>query len=152
MSTERWETVEQIDAARERFIGAIDGWANPEAHGLGFVPAGDAPAAEHFPVVNVRAHFLPAVVAATVTGYSSGTVAYELSRDELAKAVELLEPAEACEELEHPNLWWWRDALLPGLEADPEARVYAVFLGADAAGSSDPAVVAFRAAVHDIDD
>lgn len=152
MSTERWETPEQIDAAREAFKARIAGWADPEAHGIGFVPSGEEPAAEHFPLVNVREHMLPAVVAATVTGYSSGTAAYQLPRETLAEGIGLLEPAEACLDFEHPNLWWWRDVLLPALEADPGARVYAVFLGPDAAGSADPAVAAFRAAVAGLGD
>ena len=151
-TAERWETEEQIYAARDAFMAQIDGWVNPEAHGLGFVPSGEEPSGEHFPLVNVRDHMLPAVVAATVAGHTSGTAAYPLSREQLARAIDLLEPAEACLAFEHPNLWWWRDVLLPALDADPEARVYAVFVGPDAAGSTDPAVVAFRIAVDVLGD
>ena len=102
--------------------------------------------------MNVRDHMLPAVVAATVTGYASGTAAYLLSREQLARGIELLEPAEACLTFEHPNLWWWRDVLLPALDADPGSRVYAVFLGPDAAASTDPPVEAFRIAVDVLGD
>ncbi|NYI76135.1 inositol monophosphatase family protein [Nocardioides panzhihuensis] len=147
---DRWKTMDEILAARARFESAIKGWAPPAAHGVGIVPStASAPAAEHFPLVNAYGHRLPAVVMATVVGHTGGTAAYRLTRQELERAIELLSPAEAYVGYDHPNLWRWRDKLLPALTANPEAEVVAVFIGDEPESSSDPAIDAFRAAFPD---
>lgn len=142
-----WVRADQVTAARDAFELAIDGWERPVAHGVGLVPS-DArgPLPEHFPLVNAGAHPLPGVVVAHVVGHTSGTAAYRLTRAQLERAVAMLEPAEACEVYQHPNLWTWRDTYLPALDADPGAMLVAVFLGDAPERAPDPALDAFRAA------
>nr|WP_206444538.1 inositol monophosphatase family protein [Nocardioides sp. KC13] len=85
---------------------------------------------------------------ATVVGHKSGTAAYRLSKEQLERAIELISPAEAYTDYDHPNLWTWRDRLLPALTEDPEAEVVAVFIG-EQETAHDPAIDAFRAAFPD---
>jgi hypothetical protein len=108
--TGRWETIEAIAAARRRFEAAIPGWQAPAAYGV----ARDTPDGPAFVRVNAGEYGLPAVVLASVCGHTSGSAAYRLSADDLARAVELLLPARACTEVEHPNLvgWQWLHANL----------------------------------------
>lgn len=141
--------MDEILAARTRWESAIDGWTPPAAHGVGLVPSTASAAPEHFPLVNAYGHRLPAVVMATVVGHTSGTAAYRLSREELEQAIELISPAEAYTDYDHPNLWSWRDKLLPALTEDPEAEVIAVFIGDEPEADQDPAIDAFRAAFPD---
>ena len=142
-----WVTADEITAARDAFELAIDGWERPVAHGVGLVPS-DAPGPlpEHFPLVNAEGHLLPGVVVAHVVGHASGTAAYRLTRAQLERAVAMLQPAEACEVYQHPNLWTWRDTYLPALDADPGATLVAVFLGDEPEHAQDEAIDAFRAA------
>lgn len=145
---QQWITAEDIAAARERFIAAIDGWRPPVAHGVAFVPGG-APAIvpAHFRIVNTVEHRLPAVVLAHVVGHTAGSAGYEVTPEQLDRAIALLEPADACTVYEHPNLWHWRDDIRPAWQQDPDARVFAVFLGDDADSPGDHAAVrALRAA------
>ncbi|WP_328531900.1 inositol monophosphatase family protein [Nocardioides sp. NBC_00368] len=147
---DQWKTMDEILAARTRFETAIDGWAPPNAHGVGLRPStatGHEP--EHFPLVNAYGHRLPAVVIATVVGHTSGTAAYRLTREQLERAIELISPAEAYVDYDHPNLWSWRDRILPALTEDPEAEVVAVFIGDEPEEAPDPAIDAFRAAFPD---
>ncbi|MGH3350966.1 MAG: inositol monophosphatase family protein [Nocardioides sp.] len=147
---EQWQTPAEIVAARGRFEKQIEGWVPPAAHGVGLVPStAPAPSAEHFPVVNAYGHRLPAVVVATVVGHRGGTAAYRLTRQDLERAIELITPAEAYVEYDHPNLWTWRDTFLPAIDADPEAEVVAVFIGDAPETIPDPAIDAFRAAFPD---
>ena len=142
--------MDEILAARSRFESAIEGWTPPNAHGVGLRPS-TAPdhGPEHFPLVNAYGHRLPAVVIATVVGHTSGTAAYRLSREDLERAIELISPAEAYVDYDHPNLWSWRDKILPSLDEDPEAEVVAVFIGDEPEQQPDPAIDAFRAAFPD---
>lgn len=145
---EQWITVEDIAAARERLTRAIPQWEPPAAHGVALLADYEEIAAAHFPLVNTGDHQLPAAVLATVVGYSGGSAAYALTRSQLEHAIALLAPAEACRAYEHPNLWRWRDAILPAWRRDPSVRVFAAFLGSEgAAATDDPAVRALRAAV-----
>ena len=147
---ERWQTLEEILTARARFEKAIEGWVPPTAHGVGLVPPTTRiPEAAHFPLVNAYGHRLPAAVVATVVGHRGGTAAYRLTREDLERAIELITPAEAYVEYDHPNLWTWRDTFLPALTADPHAEVVAVFIGEEPEITPDPAIDAFRAAFPD---
>jgi hypothetical protein len=105
VETERWESVEQLQAALRRFTASVPGYVVPAAYGLGHVDAGGV---IRFPQVNRRDHPLPAVVLAGVCGYRSGTQAFQLQSEDLDRAIELLAPAEACTYCQHPNLWSWR--------------------------------------------
>lgn len=142
--------MDEILAARTRFETAIDGWTPPQAHGVGLRPsAATTHRPEHFPLVNAYGHRLPAVVIATVVGHTSGTSAYRMTREQLERAIELISPAEAYVEYDHPNLWSWRDRILPALIEDPAAEVVAVFIGDEPEDSPDPAIDAFRRAFPD---
>ena len=55
-------------------------------------------------------HGLPAVVLATILGHDGSTASLPVSAHQLAAAVESLAPAQACTEVEHPNLAAWRAA------------------------------------------
>ncbi|MFE6510983.1 inositol monophosphatase family protein [Nocardioides sp. NPDC057767] len=146
----QWKTMDEILAARTRFETAIDGWTPPQAHGVGLRPsAATTHRPEHFPLVNAYGHRLPAVVIATVVGHTSGTSAYRMTREQLERAIELISPAEAYVEYDHPNLWSWRDRILPALIEDPAAEVVAVFIGDEPEDSPDPAIDAFRRAFPD---
>ncbi len=101
---ERWTTRADVAAAAARFRAAIPGWQPPAAYGVGRVSGNGIV----FPVVNVGAHGLPALVVASVCGYRSGNATHPLTRDQLQRAIELLSPAEACLDYEHPNLREWR--------------------------------------------
>ncbi|MBE1487047.1 DUF3885 domain-containing protein [Plantactinospora soyae] len=147
--TQTWVTAEDIDEARARFERDL-GWVRPVLHGIGFAPTttggqdsdGEPVAGDGKPVVtevdgeiqfvrvNERAHVLPAAVLATVVGWHGSTGSVRLDRDQLAAAIELLAPAEARREVEHPNLRIWRDvhrwgwdggALIAVFDADPDA-------------------------------
>lgn len=122
---ERWETPDQIDAAMRRFAAQLPGWHPPAAHGT--VLVSDHDPEPSFPVVNVGAHGLPAVVMGLVTGRTSGTGTYELSADDLARAVELLAPAEAARMYRHQNIASWR-AMLRRMPVEQGARVFTVFI------------------------
>lgn len=99
--------------AAARFRDAMPDWQPPVAHGVGVV-SGDEVV---FPVVNVGAHGLPALVVANVCGYRSGNATHPLTCDQLRLAIELLSPAEACMDYEHPNLRAWRVLHADGAEA-----------------------------------
>ncbi|MBG6097739.1 inositol monophosphatase family protein [Nocardioides sp. WG-D5] len=146
----QWKTMDEILAARTRFETAIDGWTPPQAHGVGLRPStATTHEPEHFPLVNAYGHRFPAVVIATVVGHTSGTAAYRMTREQLERAIELISPAEAYVDYDHPNLWSWRDRILPALTEDPEAEVVAVFIGDEPEESPDPAIDAFRRAFPD---
>ncbi|EGD43359.1 PE-PGRS family protein [Nocardioidaceae bacterium Broad-1] len=142
--------MDEILAARTRFETAVDGWTPPQAHGVGLRPStATTHEPEHFPLVNAYGHRLPAVVIATVVGHTSGTAVYRMTREQLERAIELISPAEAYVDYDHPNLWSWRDRVLPALTEDPEAEVVAVFIGDEPEESPDPAIDAFRRAFPD---
>jgi hypothetical protein len=144
-SAEQWPTLDDLVAARERFAAAIPGWRWPAAHGVGLIPSGAEPAPVHFPLTNTD-HKLPGVALATVLGHRSGTAVLDLDRAQLEAAIALLRPAEACP-VPHPNLWTWRDRYLPALDADPGARLVAVYLGDLDDPIGGPEHAAFRAAL-----
>jgi len=101
---ERWETTEEIAAARHRFEAALPGWVAPMAYGVGRLNGGRI----EFARINVGEHPLPAVVLATICGHSAGSASYRLDAAALSRAIELLAPAEACTVYDHPNLAAWR--------------------------------------------
>ncbi len=128
MTDERWTTAGEIAAARQRMEEAIDGYERPAAFALGLTAGPGAPVGDVFPRVNRGENFLPAVVLATVCGHVRGTATYLLDGRQLQEAIDLLAPAEACTEYDHPNLAVWRQ--IRAASADrPEAQVVAVFLG-----------------------
>ncbi|MDI2129748.1 hypothetical protein [Yinghuangia seranimata] len=149
MTVEKWSTLEEIAEARARFEAAIPGWRAPAAFGVGIAARepDDAHPEAVFPVVNVGKGPLPAVVMATVCGHSGGTASYELTRERLAEAIALAEPAEACTDVPHPNIKAWRGLLADLDEAGDAAFAVAVFVGDLADPVADGHDAAFRRAV-----
>jgi len=114
-----WSTLEGLGRIRERYAGLIDGWRAPDAYAVG--SGGD------FAHVNAPGgrHGLPAVVLATVLKHDGSTATLPVSREQLTDAIRMLEPAEACTDVDHPNLAAWRRVLA---EAD-DSPIHAVFVG-----------------------
>ena len=128
VTDERWTTPEDLASARERLEAAINGYERPAAYALGLAGADGAAAEDVFPRVNSGGNFLPAVVLATVCGHVRGTATYALDEQRLQQAIDLLAPAEACTDLDHPNLAAWRQVRAE-LADRPGAQVVVVFLG-----------------------
>lgn len=145
MTQEQWTTMADLVAARERFEAAIPGWQVPAVQGLGLVRSGAAgePDAVEFPVVNGGAPSLPAVVLAGVVGRAGQTATYDVSREQLRRAVEILSPAAAATFMPHPNLAAW-NAIAAALDADPAARAVAVYV----ADLTDPVTSPYDAALR----
>lgn len=128
MSTFDWSTPEGLAAIKGHLASAIDGWEDPVAYAVGLSPASSTPEWE-FPHVNAPGggHGLPAVVMATVLRHDGSTATLPVSPLEMRRAVEALEPARACRELDHPNLAAWH-RVLTELDANPAREVVAVFV------------------------
>jgi len=115
--TETWGTDTELQAARSRLAAGIQGYVEPAAFSVARID-GATLAYGH---INKPGgiHRLPAVVLASICGYSSTTGVFRLSRDDLVSAIELLTPAEAATHMDHPNLWSWRE-LMKGTTAESE--------------------------------
>ena len=103
MSDLDWSTVDGLAAIREHLAARIEGWRQPVAYAVGLSPASSSPEWD-FAHVNTPG-----------------------GRHGLAAAVESLAPAQACTEVEHPNLAAWR-AALADLEGNPAREAVAVFV------------------------
>lgn len=66
-----WDTPDKIQTEMDRLLEGLPGWERPVAHGVVLVD--DPPGEIRFPVVNVEAHYFPAVVMSVVTGRVAGT-------------------------------------------------------------------------------
>lgn len=106
--TEAWVTDDDLRNAYLAFAAQIDGWVEPEAHGIIEVAADGT---RTIATANERNHKLPAVVLARVLGRVAGTETWELTLEQLAEGIEILSPAEAAVHMEHPNLWTWKRLL-----------------------------------------
>ncbi len=148
VTQERWTTLDDLHAARERFAAAIPGWRWPAAQALGVVRRGDdgAELPVDLPVVNTTQHRLPVVVLAGVLGHTGGTATYEVGLAELDRAIEILAPAEAVTSVDHPNLAAWR-VVRDELTATPGTRAVAVFVADLADPVTGPYDAALRARV-----
>jgi len=98
---ERWETVDEVLAALAWYEATIPDWTAPRAHGL--VVDGSVV------ISNLESHLLPAAVLAHVIGHDGSTAAIAVTPSQLADAIRILAPAEACDHWDHPNLRAWRD-------------------------------------------
>jgi 2,3,4,5-tetrahydropyridine-2-carboxylate N-succinyltransferase len=110
--TINYETIDGLHAWRESLEASMPGYRRPAAYAVG--AATIAPSGQildtRYPVVNTDAH-LPAVVLSQVLGRTSGTATHRLERADLEAAIAALAPAEACTEIDHPNLNTWRGLL-----------------------------------------
>ncbi|GAB3749353.1 hypothetical protein GCM10027590_68060 [Nocardiopsis nanhaiensis] len=138
---ERWATKEEIHAARERLEAGHADWVRPAAYGVGVHRDGETA----FGLTNVGTSPLPAIVLAIECGHTSGTATYELTPGRLATAMAALAPAEACTELQHPNLVEWK-RLAAEIE-EKGGRAVAVFVGDLEDDPVDDHDRAFRAAI-----
>ncbi|XVX19653.1 hypothetical protein ACQP1U_15305 [Actinomycetota bacterium] len=145
MAEHDWTTREGLAAIRDALASTVDGWREPVAFGVGLTPASSSAELE-FPHVNApgsRAG-LSAVVLAKAVGHASGSATYRLAGPELQAAVDALAQAEACPDVQHPNLAAWR-TVLGELEGNPARAAYAVFVGDLDDPVVDEADAAFRA-------
>ncbi len=135
MSDLDWSTPAGLAAIKEHLAGRIDGWVQPVAHAVGVSSASSNPDWE-FPHVNVPGgrHGLAAAVLASVLRHDGSTATLPMTSAHLEAAIEALAPAEACTELEHPNLAAWRTAL-GHADDNPARELIAVFV----ADLDDPA-------------
>lgn len=140
-----YATLDEINAAREELEASIDGWQAPVAYGLGVgtVSPNGSVLDVAYPHVNGPAHRFPALALAKVLGHTAGSGTYEMSSDQLDAAIATIEPAEACTDVEHPNLEAFRLVrdVAQAPAAGGERRVFACFMGSlddpptDAAGA-----------------
>jgi len=120
---EKWATVEEIIAVRERLEAADPRWRRPAAYAVGVIRDGRT----GFTMTNRDGNYLPAVILARVTGHSSGSATYPLSVEQLETAEAELAPAEACKDVDHPTLHHWR-ALIAEVTGKG-GQLVAVFVG-----------------------
>lgn len=107
---------------------SMPGWQPCAAHGVVLVPPDALGTTDvRFPVVNVEAHGLPALVLGVITGRRDETTTHELDRSQLEQAVAMLAPAEAAGMYQHPNINSWR-LMLDRWTVEPDAQVFAVFI------------------------
>lgn len=126
-----WVTAEEVRAALAGFVATMPGWETPCAYALGV--AGDDALVDWRVVNYPNVHQLPGVVLGTVLGYRRGSATYWLDPDQFDDAIAQLEPAGACKEFEHPNLWAWQ-ALRAERATDPAVRskrIVVVFIGSE---------------------
>jgi hypothetical protein len=124
---ERWSTLEDIEAALDRYERRMPGWIRPAAYAVGVVDEQGT----SFPVVNAGDHPLPAVVLAMICGHRrSGNWTYVLTVAELQEAIRRLTPAEAWDGSDHLNLRAWRE-IIREVHARPldDLTIVAVFVG-----------------------
>lgn len=145
------DTPEKINAMRAAMAAAMPAWVPPAAYGVTLVPAASlGTTSVHFPVVNVGVHGFPALAVGEVTGRRSETATYEVSAQALARAVDIVAPAEAATMYQHPNLTSWR-RLLNELERTPGGRIFAVFIASLDDPVSSPYDEALRQQIADGD-
>jgi hypothetical protein len=115
--SDAWVTNDDLGEARRHYAALIPGWVQPVIHGL---VTTSADGVQRVQVVSGRDHRLPAVILGFVMGRAAGTATVPVTATQLARAAELLAPAEAALHTPHPNLWAWRRVLseqLPVIEA-----------------------------------
>ncbi len=111
-STEHFGSIDDITAAREALEGAIDGYQNPAAFGVGVATIADNGDVldVSYPHVQAGGQSFPGAALAKVAGHVAGTATYQLSEAQLAEAIALVVPAETVP-IPHPNLAAWRGCL-----------------------------------------
>jgi 2,3,4,5-tetrahydropyridine-2,6-dicarboxylate N-succinyltransferase len=119
--TINYKTLAGLRAWRDSIEQSIPAYKRPAAYGVGIATI--APSGQildtRYPVVNTEEHLLPGAVLAQMLGRTSGTASYRLDRSQFESAVATLAPAEACDEVDHPNLAAWRTMLEVTALPDP---------------------------------
>lgn len=130
-----WSTPAGLAAIKEHLTRRIDGWRQPVAWAVGITSASSDPSWQ-LPHVNAPggSHGLAAVVLASVLRHDGSTATLDVSPEQLAAAAEGLSPAQACTQVEHPNLAAWH-GLLAEIEGNPVRELVAIFV----ADLDDPA-------------
>lgn len=140
---ESWTTLAQIEDKRtelEQSLGAS--WHRPAAWAIVHEAGGEIVVDR----VNVGEGMLPALVLATVAAWPDRTGSVPLSAAGLDAAIAMLAPAEACVEVEHPNLRAWR--YLHQEIGDGGSAVIVALEAIDLPGHDDRFVAAVLAAIH----
>lgn len=123
-----WSTTAGLAAIKEHLAGRIDGWTQPVAWTVGISPASSDPEWELARINEPGGqHGLAAVVLASVLRHDGSTATVDVSIEQLAAAIEGLEPAQACSAVEHPNLVAWR-TVLEEARTNPARELVAVFV------------------------
>lgn len=128
MSDLDWSTPAGLAAIKAHLAERIDGWTPPVAWAVGITPASSDPEVQ-FPHVNLPggSHGLAAVVLASVLRHDGSTATLDVSAEQVRAAVDGLAPAQACAEVEHPNLAAWQ-GLLTEAGDNPARALVAVFV------------------------
>lgn len=121
-----WATDDDLHAAYARFVARIPGFVPPVAYAVARKDRSGLTFGHVNPPGALRR--LPAVVLASVCGYTATTAVFELSRGQFARVIRCLTPAEAATHLPHPNLWSWRQLLA---EAGATDSFVAFFVAAE---------------------
>lgn len=139
-----WHDARMNDRTPEGEMEAALGWQRPTMHGIGWIVEAylgddaegepvmqEVPGEVTFTRVSEDSAFTAAAAVATVVDYRGGSGSYPLSRDDLDRAIELLEAAGGDE----GELDVWREMQ----DADEGEAIY-VFLGDPTRRSGDPYV------------
>lgn len=126
---EVWATNDDLRAAQERYAARIPGFVMPAAYTVARKDGRNLTFGHINRPGAVRP--LPAVVLASVCGYTATTSVIDLDHEELATAIGRLTPAEAATHIPHPNLWSWRNLLA---DASPSSHFLAIYV----ANTDDP--------------
>jgi hypothetical protein len=127
---DEWSTLDGLAAIRGRLESVLPGWQPPAAYGVALDGV--------FPYVNRPGgqHRLPAVVLGTVLKHDGSTATLQMAPEQLAEAITALTPAEACTEVEHPNLAAWRRVLAEA-EGKPITAVFVSSLDDEVTSDAD---------------
>ncbi|WP_435735765.1 hypothetical protein V5D56_13160 [Cellulosimicrobium sp. PMB13] len=135
-----WATREELTAARLRFEALMPGYRAPAVYGT---VVHHADGTTEVGAANRGEHGLPAAVMSLLVGWDGVTRTLELPGALLARAAELLEPAEAARDLEHPNLRSWRRTLAH-LAGHPGCRALVVLVADERDAPTSPYDVLVR--------
>lgn len=119
-----WATADELTDARLRFEALMPGYRAPAVHGTVLQHADGS---LETGAVNRGEHLLPAAVLSLMVGWDGITRTLELPGALLARAVDLMAPAEAALDFEHPNIRAWR-RMLAHLAGHPGCRVWVVLV------------------------
>ncbi len=126
-----FSTLDDLHAARDEIAASIDGFEPPAAYAVGIATLGPSGAVldVSYPAVNLGFGY-PGAVLSKVIGHVNGTVAHEITPDQLSTVIDELAPAEAVD-VPHPNLASWRALLqlasVPTLSGT--RQLFATFIG-----------------------